>query len=185
MRRAFPVPAAPFEPDDVPEDTRTMALAVPSLIQRLRFRFFQPDHSVMVWLAAIVGILGGLCAVAFRKFIVFVQTTAWQMPAFTLDGLRAQPAWFLILVPTAGGLVIGLIIHFFAREAKGHGVPEVMEAVALHGGRIRPRLVVVKSLASAITIASTSGMVIAILLVVAVILGFCLNRDSDNPWRPL
>ena len=80
----------------------------------------------MVWLAAVVGILGGLCAVAFRKFILFVQTTAWQMLELTLAGLRALPSWFLILIPTVGGLVVGLIIHFFAREAKGHDVPDVM-----------------------------------------------------------
>lgn len=135
-----------------------MATASPSLIKRIRFRLFQPDHSVMVWLAAVVGILGGLCAVAFRKFIVFVQTTAWQMPEFTLAGLRAQPSWYLILVPTVGGLVIGLIIHFFAREAKGHGVPEVMEAVMARGGRIRARVVAAKMVASGICI-GTGGSV--------------------------
>ncbi len=49
---------------------------------------------------------------------------------------------------------MGLITHRFAREARGHGVPEVMEAVALRGGRIRPRVVVAKMLASGVSIAS-------------------------------
>ncbi|HHH42428.1 MAG TPA: CBS domain-containing protein, partial [Chloroflexi bacterium] len=53
-----------------------------------------------------------------------------------------------------GGLLVGPMVYFLAREAKGHGVPEVMEAIALHGGRIRPIVVVVKSLASSICIGS-------------------------------
>jgi len=47
---------------------------------------------------------------------------------------------------------VGPLIHFFAPEAKGHGVPEVMQAIILKGGRIRPRVAFVKAIASAITI---------------------------------
>lgn len=62
--------------------------------------------------------------------------------------------YYIILIPAVGGLFFGPLIYFFAREAKGHGVPEVMEAVAIRGGRIRPRVAVVKSLASALCIGS-------------------------------
>ncbi len=126
--------------------------------RQLRFLFLQSYHSVMVLLAVLVGLLGGLCAVGFRKFIQFVQVQAWQMPAFTLDGVRAHPTWLIILIPAVGGLLVGLITHFFAREAKGHGVPEVMEAVMLRGGRIRARVVVAKLVASGICI-GTGGSV--------------------------
>jgi CIC family chloride channel protein len=51
-------------------------------------------------------------------------------------------------------LIVGLIIVRVAAETKGHGVPEVMEAVALRGGRIRPRVVFAKLLASGVCIAS-------------------------------
>ena len=61
---------------------------------------------------------------------------------------------YVVIIPAIGGLIVGPLIYFFAREAKGHGVPEVMEAVALKGGRIRPVVAVVKSLASSITIGS-------------------------------
>lgn len=60
----------------------------------------------------------------------------------------------MILVPTVGGLLVGLLVFYFAREAKGHGVPEVMEAVALQGGRIRPIVAVIKALASSLCIGS-------------------------------
>jgi CIC family chloride channel protein len=61
---------------------------------------------------------------------------------------------YIAFVPAIGGLLVGLLVYYFAREAKGHGVPEVMEAVALKGGRIRPIVAIVKSLASSITIGS-------------------------------
>jgi CIC family chloride channel protein len=59
---------------------------------------------------------------------------------------------WVVAVPAAGGLLVGLLTHYFASEARGHGVPEVMEAIAVRGGRLRARLLGVKSLASAITI---------------------------------
>jgi CIC family chloride channel protein len=60
--------------------------------------------------------------------------------------------WFVLIVPVLGGLIYGPLIYRFAREARGHGVPEVMLAVAENGGRIRPPVTIVKALASAITI---------------------------------
>jgi CIC family chloride channel protein len=62
--------------------------------------------------------------------------------------------YYVILIPAVGGLLVGPLIYFFAREAKGHGVPEVMEAVAIKGGLIRPRVSVVKAFASSICIGS-------------------------------
>ncbi|HEY1515152.1 MAG TPA: chloride channel protein, partial [Solirubrobacteraceae bacterium] len=62
--------------------------------------------------------------------------------------------WFVLVVPVLGGLLYGPLIQRFAREARGHGVPEVMLAVAENGGRIRPPVTIVKALASAITIGS-------------------------------
>ena len=60
--------------------------------------------------------------------------------------------WFLFIVPVVGGLLYGPLIQRFAREARGHGVPEVMLAVAENGGRIRPPVTIVKALASAMCI---------------------------------
>jgi CIC family chloride channel protein len=60
--------------------------------------------------------------------------------------------WFVVLTPVIAGLVYGPLVYRFAREARGHGVPEVMLAVARSGGRIRPRVAVVKALASALCI---------------------------------
>jgi CIC family chloride channel protein len=117
-------------------------------------RLKQTEHIYMVIIAAVIGLLGGLCAVGFRMLIGLGQHVAWQSDVFTLDHVRSLPAAWKIAVPAAGGLIVGLIIRLFAREAKGHGVPEVMEAVALRGGRIRPRVVLAKMVASGVCIAS-------------------------------
>ncbi|KPL06553.1 hypothetical protein AMJ86_08155, partial [bacterium SM23_57] len=111
------------------------------------------EHTRLLVIAAVIGILGGLGAVLFRTLIGLVQQAFYQQP-FSLEAARALPWYFKILFPAIGGFVVGPLVYFFAREAKGHGVPEVMEAVALRGGVIRPRVAIVKSLASAVCIGS-------------------------------
>ena len=128
-----------------------------SLLRPLR-RFHaglrQTEQVYMVLVAVLIGLLGGYCAVGFRQFIQFVNQVAWRQGPYALDYIAALPWWWKVLAPAAGGLIVGFIIHRFAREAKGHGVPEVMEAVALRGGRIRPRVVLAKLVASGISIGS-------------------------------
>ncbi|MGA0569058.1 chloride channel protein [Rathayibacter sp. KR2-224] len=115
-------------------------------------------------IAVIVGVGAGLGAVAFRYLI---SLFTWLFTGQTEFG---QAGWvgsshlpwlglgFLIVVPVIGGLLYGPLVYRFAREARGHGVPEVMIAVAENGGRIRPQVSVVKALASALTI-GTGGSV--------------------------
>ena len=102
-----------------------------------------------------VGLLAGVGALGFRWLVYSVK-------AISFDWLPAQTASlgmaYVVIAPAVGGLLVGLLVYFFAREAKGHGVPEVMEAVALRGGKIRPVVAVVKSLASALSI-GTGGSV--------------------------
>ncbi|RME81138.1 MAG: CBS domain-containing protein [Caldilineae bacterium] len=101
--------------------------------------------------ALLVGLMTGVGAVAFRWLIAFVARIGYEwVPAAT----ASLGVSYVVYVPALGGLLVGLLVYYFAREAKGHGVPEVMEAVALRGGRIRPIVAVVKSLASSICIGS-------------------------------
>jgi CIC family chloride channel protein len=116
------------------------------------------DHIFMILVGALIGLGGGFAALGFRHLIRLVQRIAYGTWAFDLDAVRALPWHILIFIPAMGGLLIGPLVFRLAREAKGHGVPEVMEAVALRGGVIRPRLVLIKALASAITI-GTGGSV--------------------------
>jgi CIC family chloride channel protein len=116
------------------------------------------EHTIMAVLAVVVGLAGGFGAVGFRYLIDFFQSLAYGSPEELLHVVEDLHWYMKVWVPAAGGLVVGPLVYFFAREAKGHGVPEVMEAVALKGGVIRKRVVVVKSLASAVSI-STGGSV--------------------------
>lgn len=116
------------------------------------------EHTIMSALAVMVGLAGGLAAVGFRYLINWVQTFAYGSNTNLIDILPTLSWNAKVWIPAAGGLIVGPLVYFWAREAKGHGVPEVMEAVALKGGIIRKRIVVIKSLASAICI-GTGGAV--------------------------
>lgn len=114
-------------------------------------RLLASEDFVLVFTALLVGVGAGLGAVLFRYLIIGVERLAYD----------TIPSWFpslgrgvVLVVPPIGGLLVGILIYRFAQEAKGHGVPEVMEAVALRGGRIRPIVALVKALASALSIGS-------------------------------
>lgn len=115
------------------------------------------EHIYLLVLAAIVGLLGGLGAVTFRELIGLVRSYSFPKGA-SLEALAAIPWYFKVLPPTIGGMLVGPLVWFLAREAKGHGIPEVMNAVSNRGGRIRRRVMAVKTLASALTI-GTGGSV--------------------------
>ena len=103
------------------------------------------EHTVMVLLGIVVGVAGGYGAVGFRHLINFIQSIAYGSPSELLDVVGSIPWHLRILIPAAGGLIVGPIVYFFAREAKGHGVPEVMYAVAMKHGIIRKRIVFIKA----------------------------------------
>ncbi len=110
----------------------------------------------MVILGAIVGVVGGLGAVVFHylilgfKYVFFGATST----ATFLDAVRALPWYYRLIAPAIGGLIVGPLVTYLVREARGHGVPEVMEAVALRGGAIRFRVAPLKAVISAICIGS-------------------------------
>ncbi len=132
----------------------TMKDHLVSLANNFRRRAATADHVHLVVVAVVIGLLGGLSAVGFRALIEAVNLAAWHRAQYTLEYIRQLPIWWKIAAPMLGGAVVGFIVNRFAHEAKGHGVPEVMEAVALQGGRMRPRVVLAKMFASAISIGS-------------------------------
>jgi len=103
-------------------------------------------------LAVFIGVLGGYGAVLFRLAIRFFQAVFYGRGTEFLEMAAGLPWWTKLLMPAVGGAVVGPITYFWAKETKGHGVPEVMEAVAIHGGHIRARVAAAKILASAVSI---------------------------------
>ena len=115
---------------------------------------FSPDETtLMVIVAVFVGLMGGFGAILFRFLVDFFQTLALGSGEDTVALLQAAPWWQKLALPIVGGLIVGPLVHFLAREAKGHGVPEVMNAMIFKKGVIRPAVAAVKIVASAITIA--------------------------------
>lgn len=117
--------------------------------------FFSWSETRLILVAAVViGLLGGMGAVVFRWLIGGLRDIFFGGGENFLELVYSLPWWQRVAIPTVGGLVLSPFIKFFARETKGHGVPEVMEALVTHAGRISPRTMVTRALASAITIAS-------------------------------
>ncbi|HKI56816.1 MAG TPA: chloride channel protein [Trueperaceae bacterium] len=107
----------------------------------------------------LVGIIAGLGAVAFRGLIaLFHNLFFFGHASVVYDTLKhtAESSWGVgvIAVPVVGALLVAFLVKTFAPEAKGHGVPEVIDAIYYNGGRIRPVVAVIKSLASSISIGS-------------------------------
>jgi len=134
-----------------PESPQSLGTRLSNTISQWIDRIQPSSELVLIVTALIVGIGAGLGAVVFRYLI---NTVGWigytWFPRITAGWGKA----YVVIIPAIGGMLVGPLVYFFAREAKGHGVPEVMEAVALKGGRIRPRVAIIKSLASAISIGS-------------------------------
>lgn len=109
---------------------------------------------VTVVAAGIIGLSVGLTAILFRFLI---QEATWFFSGGITDhpsGFQSLAWWWILFMPAAGGMIVGILTRNFAPEAKGTGVPEVMEAVALHGGHIRKRVGLVKAIVVAICLGS-------------------------------
>ncbi len=114
-------------------------------------------------LALIVGVITGFGAVVFRGLIGLIHNLCFLGQfSFSYDFSVFTPfnPWgpAIILVPVIGGVGVTWIVSNFAPEAKGHGVPEVMDAIYYKQGIIRPIVAVVKSVASAIAIGTGAAV---------------------------
>ncbi|OYT53148.1 MAG: chloride channel protein [Candidatus Altiarchaeales archaeon ex4484_2] len=107
-----------------------------------------------IFLAIIVGLLGGAGSILFRETILVSQGFFFGSLLNSISHQYAGLNLSVILIPMIGGLLVGLLSMKVASEVKGHGVPEIMEAVHMHGGWIRKRVAFTKIIASAITVGS-------------------------------
>ena len=113
----------------------------------------------LVLLAVLVGVIGGFGAVAFRGLIAFFHNLLFlgKLSLVYDANIHTLPSpWgpAVILVPVLGAAGVSFLVTKFAPEAKGHGVPEVMDAIYYNRGIIRPIVAAVKSLASGLSIGS-------------------------------
>lgn len=110
-----------------------------------------------------LGAFTGLGAVVFRELIGLIHNLAFlgRLSAhYDANHFTPPSPWgaAIIIVPVIGGLLVTFLVVNFAPEARGHGVPEVMDAIFYKGGIIRPVVAVVKSIASAIAIGTGAAV---------------------------
>jgi chloride channel protein, CIC family len=127
----------------------------------------RPKGDLSLWrsslVALVVGILTGVGAAALRALIGLVYNLAYLGRwSFHYDANRIDPpsAWgdLVFFSPIVGGLIVAFLVKNFAPEARGHGVPEVMDSIFYKGGDIRGAVAVVKSIVSAVAIGTGASV---------------------------
>lgn len=117
-------------------------------------RFRRTRYTFIVIASVLIGLGGGFAAILFRYLI---EGATWSFTGghgLGAGGFAALSWWWILGMPAVGGLLVGVLTTWLAPEARGTGVPEVMEAVSLRGGRIRKRTGVVKAFVVAICLGS-------------------------------
>ena len=125
-------------------------LQITNLLKKWRLE----EHLSLYLLAIAVGILGGYGAILFRLLIEGCQLIFYQNRSDFLSFAHKVPFYLKILLPAAGGLLVGLIVRWGTEKARGLGVPELIEAVVVRGGRISWRTAAARVSAAAVTIGS-------------------------------
>lgn len=139
-------------------------------------------------LAVVIGIVTGLGAI-FLRYLIGIIHNLFFLGTLSADYNANVPTPagpfgpLVILAPVVGGLIVLWLVRRFAPEAKGHGVPEVMDAIYYREGKIRPQVVIIKSLASALSIGTGAsvgreGPIIQIGSGIGSVLGQILNLRS-------
>jgi H+/Cl- antiporter ClcA/CBS domain-containing protein len=107
-------------------------------------------------LAVAIGILSTFVAWALLRLIGFFTNVFYYGRASTVLVSPAENhlGWFAVLVPVAGGLIIGFMAYYGSERIRGHGIPEALESILINGSKVQPRLAILKPLSSAISIGS-------------------------------
>ncbi|HBL27919.1 MAG TPA: chloride channel protein [Acidobacteria bacterium] len=123
-----------------------------------RFGLATREDRVFFSLIAVVGVVGGLLGGVTNRLIAGLQALLWGQTGELLAVAQAVPPWRAVLAPALGGVLIGLIIWWGRQAVAGEGMSSLIEAVALHGGRIPPRPVLVNALAAVATVGSGGSL---------------------------
>ncbi len=121
-----------------------------------QFSFTQDTYLLI--LGGIVGVLCGFGAVLFHESINLIKELFFDKPGgfWGLPTLLGSKTWYsiiiLILIPAIGGLIVGVMAHYFEGAKKGEGIPNVIDAVASRGGVIKGSVGILKAIGSAVSI---------------------------------
>jgi CIC family chloride channel protein len=107
-------------------------------------------------LAIGVGILSSFVAWALLRLIAFFTNAFYygRIGTVFVSPAANHLGWYAVLVPIAGGLVIGFMARYGSERIRGHGIPEALESILINGSKVQPRLAILKPLSAAISIGS-------------------------------
>ncbi|MDA0231064.1 MAG: chloride channel protein [Proteobacteria bacterium] len=122
-------------------------------------RLVRNEQVILSLLAVLIGVAAAYGSIGFRELIGVVQTAGYgDLGERLITAAAKLPWWQIVLVPTLGGLAVGLLVRYFQSGARPHGVADVMEASVLHGGRIPLKEGIVAALGAIISIGSGASV---------------------------
>lgn len=137
----------PAENETSQQESLKDADGLKALLLRICFSLNLTEQHFLITLAIVVGVGVGVWSIIFHEFLELTQEVFFSQARGWLG------SWFLVpLLPALGGLLAGLIAVFYAREVRGAGVSEVINAIVTRRGVIRPRVMWAKALASGLTL---------------------------------
>jgi len=144
-----------------------------------------PGKITFWFIALLVGIAAGFAALLFRKGIYGLQTMLYGTDDVQhLHSFLIGLEWYwIVIIPTVGGLVSGLILHHFTRDARARSVADVIEGAALHEGRVETRAGLASALASMVTLGTggssgREGPVVHLAAVISTWINRRINADG-------
>ena len=137
-------------------------------------RLIGNGHLILVVMAMVVGTVAGAAVIGFREAISLIQLMLYGSDSERLFSGAAPLAWWqILLIPVAGGMVVGMMVHFMLPKKRPEGVADVIEASAQHGGRMSSRV----GLASALV----SAVLVAIIFMHSIVLAGRLSQATPLP----
>lgn len=139
-----------------------------------------PSQVQFWFIALIVGIAAGYAAVGFMLGIERLQAALYGTEDVRhIHSFAETLPWFwILLLPAAGGLIVGLILHFFTPDGRVRSVADVIEGAAMNDGRVEKRAGLASAVASMITLSSggSSGREGPVVHLASVISSWVSNR---------
>ena len=116
-------------------------------------------NSRILYTSSLAAVLGAVSAVLAWMLLEMISlcTNLFYFQRWSFverDPWQAGRHWWLILMPVLGGLIVGLIARYLSPRVRGHGMPEAVETIVFNGGRVQPRVAILKPIATAISIGS-------------------------------
>jgi H+/Cl- antiporter ClcA len=115
-----------------------------------------PRMALLSVIAIVIGLLStGVAWVLLRLIGFFTNLLYYGRIEFKMvSPANNTLGWLAVLIPVAGGIVVGLMARYGSERIRGHGIPEALESILLNGSKVQPRLAILKPISSAIAIGS-------------------------------